>query len=334
MNKASLSSFKSLVGRVILIRHGESIWNSTDPSRGLLMRFTGWADVPMTELGVQQARHAGHILQSWSIVPDVICTSLLTRSVHSYHELAKSLTPEVLNKVTVIKSWRLNERHYGALVGLSKEQVAIDHGAEQAHAWRKSWNIKPPHGLLMYPEYANEYCHSANTYIENYSSAQRYVIREKHVTMPSTESLEDCCMRVLPMWHNAIEPYIIAGKTVVIVAHANTIRALIKFIDHDTLSSKNLQSVKIPAGIPLIYAFGLSADNNAVLSLGAFVDNSCSGSSSSVTNADIFGGSSSNSSKIPCVSEIEELNIKGRDLGITGTFLEEFKEPNDWDVIQ
>lgn len=270
------------------------------------MRFTGWADVPLTAQGLQEARAAGETLASLKIVPDIVCTSLLTRAINSFEEVEKAFSFKHQNQMTIIKTWRLNERHYGGLVGLSKEQLVADHGVEKTTAWRKSWTIKPPHGPLMHFEHANPYCHQPLTTIDDRRSTLRYSFEEKFITMPSTESLEDCTMRMLPFWQQYVEPKIAANRTILVVAHANSIRGLIKHIDYRTLTPKNLQKLKIPPGAPLMYTFGLREHDGTLFTMGE-----------NKTGIEDPDGAQDR------LSKIDQLNVKTQALGVTGTFLEE-----------
>ena len=238
---------KRRLGRVVFIRHGQSIWNA------MPVRFTGWANVPLTDKGRTQARESGDTLKMFGIRPDVAITSLLRRSKDTLEEIMKSdsLWTE---SVTVINSWRLNERHYGALVGLSKEEATEKMGKEKVGEWRKSWDVAPP-PLIREDLYAYREAPWAqpHTFVTDPEKKTTSKIEEKDEKMPLTESLQDCCNRVLPLWREAILPRVRASETVLIVAHANSIRAVVKYIDQ--VSSENVRKINIPSAIPLVYDF-------------------------------------------------------------------------------
>ena len=234
-------------GRVIFIRHGESIWNAHP------VRFTGWANVPLTEKGRIQAREAGQTLSIFGIKPNVAITSLLRRSKESLEEIMKS--DSHYKQITIINSWRMNERHYGALVGLSKEEASEAMGHELVSEWRKSWDVAPP-PLLKEDAYAyREAPWAQPVTIVTEHNKESIIVTEKDAQMPLTESLEQCCNRVLPLWIEVIQPRLFKGETILIVAHANSIRSIVKHIDHDTITNENVRKINIPSAIPLIYDF-------------------------------------------------------------------------------
>lgn len=241
------------LGRVVFVRHGESIWNCTP------VRFTGWANVPLSDKGRAQALEVGKTLQMFGIRPDVVYTSLLRRSIESMDEIAKSDDARY-KLITRVASWRLNERHYGALVGLSKDEASAQMGEEKVMRWRKSWNEAPPpmlkENLYTYKEapWAQPLT-IVNISNSTSSSHKSSTHVEKNVSMPLTESLQDCCQRVLPLWREAIIPHILKGETVLIVAHANSIRAVVKHIDSDSISDECVRKINIPSAIPLVYDF-------------------------------------------------------------------------------
>jgi 2,3-bisphosphoglycerate-dependent phosphoglycerate mutase len=208
---------------LILMRHGQSAWN-------LENRFTGWWDVNITDAGVAEARTAGQNLLAKGFKIDAAYTSLLTRAIRTLN-----LTLEEMDQlwVPVTKDWRLNERHYGGLTGLNKAETAAIHGDEQVHIWRRSFDISPP------PlETGSDFDVSAD---------RRYA----NIQTPLTESLKDTIVRVLPCWREIISPDLRAGKTVIISAHGNSLRALVKHLDN--LSDEAIAAVEIPTGAPLIY---------------------------------------------------------------------------------
>ena len=212
--------------KLVLMRHGESQWN-------LENRFTGWVDVDLTDKGVEEARLAGKLLKQAGIQFDIGFTSLLTRAIRTLW-----LTQEVLDRrwIPVIKHWRLNERHYGALQGLNKTETAAKYGEEQVHVWRRSYDVPPP------PlELADERHPSRDL---RYQS----LLPEE---LPRTECLKDTVLRVVPYWQMEIAPQIRAGKNVIIAAHGNSLRALIKHLDH--VSDSDIVGLNIPTAVPLVY---------------------------------------------------------------------------------
>jgi 2,3-bisphosphoglycerate-dependent phosphoglycerate mutase len=212
--------------QLVLIRHGESTWN-------LENRFTGWADVELTPTGVLQAQQAGRLLKEAGYKFDVAYTSVLKRAIwtlwHTLDQMDRTWLP-------VIHSWRLNERHYGALQGLNKSDTAKKYGDEQVLIWRRSYDIQPP-GLK-----------------EDDPRGQRQDIRYAGLRsddVPLTECLKDTVARVLPVWNDSIAPALQSGKRIVIAAHGNSIRALIKYLDN--ISDVDIVGLNIPNGIPLVY---------------------------------------------------------------------------------
>ena len=212
--------------KLVFMRHGESQWN-------LENRFTGWVDIDLTDKGVEEARLAGKLLKQAGMQFDIGFTSLLTRAIRTLW-----LTQEVLDRrwIPVIKHWRLNERHYGALQGLNKTETAAKYGEEQVHVWRRSYDVPPP------PlELADERHPSRDL---RYQS----LLPEE---LPRTECLKDTVLRVVPYWQMEIAPQIRAGKNVIIAAHGNSLRALIKHLDH--VSDSDIVGLNIPTAVPLIY---------------------------------------------------------------------------------
>lgn len=212
--------------KLVLIRHGESTWN-------LENRFTGWTDVPLTPLGVQQAMAAGRLLKSEGFDFDVAYTSVLQRATHTLWHVLDGMDRTWL---PVVHSWRLNERHYGALQGLNKADMARQYGEEQVLVWRRSYDTPPPALAADDPR-----CERADP---------RYA-RLKPDEVPLTECLKDTVARVVPFWNESIGQAIRAGKRVVVAAHGNSIRALVKHLDG--ISDADIVSLNIPNGIPLVY---------------------------------------------------------------------------------
>ncbi|MGD8894457.1 MAG: 2,3-diphosphoglycerate-dependent phosphoglycerate mutase [Acidobacteriota bacterium] len=212
--------------KVVLLRHGESEWN-------LANRFTGWTDVDLSPKGVEEARAAGKLLRDDGYVFDVAHTSTLKRAIRT---LWLTLETMDLMWIPVKISWRLNERHYGALQGLNKAETAKKYGAEQVKIWRRSYATPPP---ALEPD------------DERYPGRDpRYAGLTKDI-LPLTEALKHTVERFLPCWHDAIVPDIKAGKRVVIAAHGNSLRALVKHLDG--LSEEDVVGLNIPTGIPLVY---------------------------------------------------------------------------------
>ncbi len=212
--------------KLVLIRHGESTWN-------LENRFTGWVDVDLTPKGVAQAQNAGKLLKNNNFEFDIAYTSVLKRAVHTLWQVLDGADRAWL---PVVNSWRLNERHYGGLQGLNKAQTAEKYGDAQVLAWRRSYDVPPP---PMSPEDA-----------QTERLDPRYG-RLKAEEFPLTECLKDTVSRVLPLWNDSIAPALKAGKRPVIVAHGNSIRALIKYLDN--VSEQDIVGLNIPNGTPLVY---------------------------------------------------------------------------------
>jgi 2,3-bisphosphoglycerate-dependent phosphoglycerate mutase len=212
--------------RLILIRHGQSQWN-------LETRFTGWWDVDVTEKGAAEACAAGELLAAKGLLPTIAFTSLQTRAIKTLH-----LALEACGRLWIpeTKSWKLNERHYGGLTGLDKAETAARHSAEQVHIWRRSFDIPPP-PLAPGSEF-------------DLSSDPRYA----GIAVPAAESLKDTIARVLPYYEAEIAPALRAGETVIVSAHGNSLRALVKHLSG--ISDAEIPSLEIPTGQPLIYELG------------------------------------------------------------------------------
>ncbi len=237
-------------------RHGESVWNVTDPARGLVTRFTGWANIELTQHGLRQAAAAGRCLRMFGIFPDAVYTSLLKRSQDTYLELAQPENANISN-TPIINTWRLNERHYGSLMGLSKEEAEMTMGKELVRGWRRSWDLAPPKMLREDEHYWRNAPWAEPKTIISYPGKPSVISYEKGIPMPLTESLQDCAKRVQPVWEKSIAPRVARGDTVLVVAHANSIRSLIKHIDAETLSDEAVRNVHIPSATPLVYNFTL-----------------------------------------------------------------------------
>jgi 2,3-bisphosphoglycerate-dependent phosphoglycerate mutase len=217
--------------KLVLIRHGESTWN-------LENRFTGWTDVPLTATGVKQAQAAGRLLKAEGYEFDMAYTSLLQRAIatlnHTLEAMDRSWLP-------VVKDWRLNERHYGALQGLNKADMAKQYGDAQVLLWRRSYDTPPPALEANDPR-----CERGDL---------RYA-KLKPEQVPLTECLKDTVARVLPFWHEVLAPALRSGQRVVVAAHGNSIRALIKYLDG--VSDADIVGLNIPNGVPLVYEFDAS----------------------------------------------------------------------------
>lgn len=217
--------------RLVLLRHGQSVWN-------LENRFTGWTDVELTDKGEAEARAAGRALAAAGIDFDLCHTSLLKRAIRTLHlalgEMDRLWLP-------VQKDWRLNERHYGALQGLNKAETAAEHGEDQVFVWRRSYDIPPP---PLAPD------------DERQATGDRRYSDLDPTAIPASESLKDTVRRVLPYWNEAVAPQVKAGQRVLIAAHGNSLRGLVKHLDG--ISDDEIPSVEIPTGIPLVYE--LNAD--------------------------------------------------------------------------
>lgn len=209
--------------QLVLIRHGQSAWN-------LENRFTGWWDVNITDKGVEEARAAGQELKARGYEFDIAYTSLLTRANKTLNLVLEEMGELWL---PVVKDWRLNERHYGALTGLNKAEMIAKVGEEQVFIWRRSYDIPPPD-----MEETSEF---------NVSNDRRYA----GLPVPRTESLKDTVARVLPLWDESIAPNLKAGKRIIIAAHGNSIRGIVKHLDG--LTDEEITKVEIPTGQPLIY---------------------------------------------------------------------------------
>ncbi len=212
--------------KIVLLRHGESTWNKEN-------RFTGWTDVDLTPKGLQEAQNAGRLLREQGYVFDIAYTSVLKRAIRTLwialDELDQMWVP-------IQHSWRLNERHYGALQGLNKAETAAKYGDDQVLIWRRSYDTRPPALTIDDARYAG-----ADPRYKNLT----------HDEIPLTECLKDTVARFLPYWNTTIAPQVKAGKSIIIVAHGNSLRALVKYLDD--MSEEEILTCNIPTGIPLIY---------------------------------------------------------------------------------
>jgi len=214
--------------KLVLIRHGESEWNKKN-------LFTGWTDVDLTANGIEEAQNAGILLKKDGFDFDICYTSYLKRAIHTLNLILEKLDRQWL---PVIKTWKLNERHYGAIQGLNKAETAQKYGEEQVKIWRRSFAIRPP---------------ELNENDERSPRLQIQYRNENQKELPLCESLEDTIARVVPYFEKNIRKDMIDGKKVLIAAHGNSIRALVKYFEK--LSEKDITEVNIPTGIPLVYEF-------------------------------------------------------------------------------
>jgi 2,3-bisphosphoglycerate-dependent phosphoglycerate mutase len=212
--------------KLVLLRHGESLWNKEN-------RFTGWVDVALSPKGLEEASTAGRVLKEEGYVFDVAYTSVLKRAIKT---LWLALEEMDLMWIPELRHWRLNERHYGALQGLNKSETAEKFGYEQVHIWRRSYEIQPPALTPEDPRYPGK-------------DPRYHHLRPEEI--PLTECLKDTVARFLPYWHEVIAPIVKSGARVVISAHGNSLRALVKYLDE--VSDDAISELNIPTGIPLVY---------------------------------------------------------------------------------
>jgi 2,3-bisphosphoglycerate-dependent phosphoglycerate mutase len=212
--------------KLVLVRHGESTWNKEN-------RFTGWTDVDLSEKGKEEALKAGQTLQAEGYTFDVAYTSVLKRAIRTLWTIMDETD---LMWIPVYRSWRLNERHYGALQGLNKSETAAKYGEQQVYIWRRSYKIPPP---------------ALNKTDERYPGLDKRYRDLDSKDLPLTESLKDTVARFMPYWHEVLAPAINSGKKVIIVAHGNSLRALVKYLDN--ISEDEISELNIPTGVPLVY---------------------------------------------------------------------------------
>lgn len=212
--------------KLVLLRHGQSTWNLSN-------RFTGWTDVDLSETGVAEAHQAGQILKAEGYEFDLALTSVLKRAIRT---LWIAMDEMDLMWIPVERAWQLNERHYGALQGLNKAETAEKYGQEQVHIWRRSYSIPPPPLDINDPRHPR--------FEKRYAGL-------KPEQVPACESLKDTLARVLPYWDATIVPYLKQGKKLLVAAHGNSLRAMVKHLDH--ISDEEITELNIPTGIPLVY---------------------------------------------------------------------------------
>lgn len=212
--------------KIVLLRHGESIWNKEN-------RFTGWTDVDLSEKGKEEAKRAGEVLKAEGYTFDIAYTSVLKRAIRTLWIVLDVMD---LMWIPVIRNWRLNERHYGALQGLNKAETAKQFGEEQVKIWRRSYDIQPPALEKSDPRYPGH-----DPRYKELSESE----------LPLTECLKDTVDRFVPYWENTIAPMVKSGKRVLVTAHGNSLRALVKYLDN--IPDDEIVELNIPTGIPLVY---------------------------------------------------------------------------------
>jgi 2,3-bisphosphoglycerate-dependent phosphoglycerate mutase len=212
--------------KLVLLRHGESVWNKEN-------RFTGWTDVDLSEKGIQEAKEAAKLLKEGGYTFDIAYTSVLKRGIRTLWIVLDEMD---LMWIPVYRSWRLNERHYGALQGYFKSKMAAEVGEEQVLIWRRSYDVPPP---------------ALKTSDPRYPGNERKYAELSSDEIPLTECLKDTVARVLPYWHEVITPTIKSGKRILISAHGNSLRALVKYLDN--MPDEEVVKLNIPTGVPLIY---------------------------------------------------------------------------------
>jgi len=212
--------------KIVLLRHGESTWNQEN-------RFTGWTDVDLTPQGIQEAQSAGRLLREHGFAFDIAYTSVLKRAIRTLWIVLDEMDQMW---IPIQHTWRLNERHYGALQGLNKAETAAQYGDEQVLIWRRSYNVRPPALTVDDTRYAG-----ADPRYKNLSDND----------IPVTECLKDTVARFLPYWNTTIAPQVQSGKSVIIAAHGNSLRALVKYLDN--ISDEDILNCNIPTGVPLVY---------------------------------------------------------------------------------
>jgi 2,3-bisphosphoglycerate-dependent phosphoglycerate mutase len=230
------------IGKLILLRHGQSQWNAKN-------LFTGWVDVALSSQGETEAKRAGELLKEKNLLPDLLHTSLLTRAIHTA-EIALGACER--KWIPVSRSWRLNERHYGALQGKDKAATLKEYGEEQFKLWRRSFDTPPP----------------AIADSDQYSQASDIRYKDLGPDLPKTECLKDVVMRLMPYLDNEIAKDLRQGKTVLVVAHGNSIRAIVKHLA--CISDSDIAEVNIPTGIPLLYRF--DDDFEPIVKEGEYLD--------------------------------------------------------------
>lgn len=212
--------------QLVLLRHGESVWNKEN-------LFSGWTDIDLSDHGKKEVKKAGLLLKKQGFTFDIAFTSMLKRAIRSLWIVLDEMDQMWIR---VFRDWRLNERHYGALQGLNKSETTEKYGEAQVNLWRRSYDVRPPALDKEDPRHPS------------HDPRYKFLLPEQ---LPSTECLSDTVMRFLPCWHDCIEPALLSGKKVLIVAHGNSLRALVKYLDN--VSDADIAAINIPTGIPLVY---------------------------------------------------------------------------------
>jgi 2,3-bisphosphoglycerate-dependent phosphoglycerate mutase len=212
--------------KLVLLRHGESIWNKED-------KFTGWTDIDLSDRGIEEAKEAGKTLKENGFVFDVAFTSVLKRAIRTLWLVLDEMD---LMWIPVYRSWRLNERHYGALQGLNKAEMSAKVGEEQVHIWRRSYDVRPP---------------ALDKADKRYPGRDPRYRDLRENELPVAESLKDTITRFMPYWHEVLAPTLKSEKRVIVSAHGNSLRAVVKYLD--SISESDIVNVNIPTGIPLVY---------------------------------------------------------------------------------
>ena len=234
----------SMAAQLIVMRHGESVWTQKSVNR-----FAGWVDVPLTERGLQQARHAGQLLRQSGLLPDLVFTSLLTRSI-----ITANIVLDLVDRawIPVERTWRLNERHYGAFQGQTRPAMLERYGQQQFGIYRRSYDVRPP---------AIE---TDSLYFQGqdprYAPSMRDGLDRRNPAEIRAECLKDLLARLHPYWRSRIAPSLAQGRTVLIVTHGSVVRSLIKVLEK--VDDKDIRSINVPTGVPLVYSFETDKDGN------------------------------------------------------------------------
>lgn len=214
--------------KLVLLRHGESIWNKEN-------KFTGWTDVELSDKGIEEAKQAGLLIKNSNIVFDMAYTSVLKRSIDTLSYVLEKLD---IKDIPIKYSWKLNERHYGALQGLNKDEIKLKYGEDKVKEWRRSFSSQPP---------------ALSINDERYPGNDKKYKDLSANELPLTESLKDTMVRVIDYYENEIKPRLLENKNILVVAHGNSLRALIKYLEN--ISDENISNLEIPTGKPYIYEF-------------------------------------------------------------------------------
>ena len=233
-----------MTSQLIVMRHGESVWTQKSVNR-----FAGWVDVPLTERGLQQARHAGQLLKESGLLPDLVFTSLLTRSI-----VTANTVLDLVDRawIPVERTWRLNERHYGAFQGQTRPAMLERYGQQQFNIYRRSYDVRPPA-----IETDSPYFQGGDP---RYAPAMRDGLDSQNPAEIRAECLKDLLLRLHPYWRSRIAPNLAQGRTVLIVTHGSVVRSLIKVLED--VDDKDIRSINVPTGVPMVYSFETDEDGN------------------------------------------------------------------------